>query len=96
MNMTYVYLMSICLEFCGYVSSSGITGSHSNARASQVVLVVKNPRLPMQETCVQSLGWEDPLEEGMATHSSIPAWIIPQTEEPGGLHSIGLQKVRHN
>ena len=50
----------------------------------------------MQETCVQSLGWEDPLEEGMATHSSIPAWIIPQTEEPGGLHSIGLQKVRHN
>ena len=68
--------MSICLEFCRYVSHSGISGSHGNARASQVVLVVKNPRLPMQETCVQSLGWEDPLEEGMATYSSIPAWII--------------------
>ena len=39
----------------------------------------------------QSLGWEDPLEEGMATHSSIVAWRIPWTEEPGGLQSIGLQ-----
>ena len=49
--------------------------------------MVKN-RLPMQEMQemqVQSLGWEDPLEEEMATHSSIPAWKIPQTEEPGGL-----------
>ena len=40
--------------------------------------------------------WEDPLEEGMATHSSILAWRIPWTEEPGGLHSVGLQRVRHN
>ena len=39
----------------------------------------------MQETWVQSLGWEDPLEKGIATHSSIPAWSIPWTEEPGGL-----------
>ena len=45
----------------------------------------------MQETSVQSLGWEDPLEEGMATQSSIPAWKIPWTEEPGGLQSMGLQ-----
>ena len=53
-------------------------------------------KLPaMQKTQVQSLGWEDPLEEGMATHSSILAWRIPWTEEPGGLQSIGLQKVRH-
>ena len=46
----------------------------------------------MQETWVQSLGGEDPLEEGMATHSSIPAWEIPQTEEPGGLQPIGTQR----
>ena len=45
----------------------------------------------LQETWVQSLGWEDPLEEGMATHSSILAWKIPWTEEPGGLQSIGSQ-----
>ena len=45
---------------------------------------------------VSSLGWEDPLEEGMATHSSILAWRIPWTEEPGGLQSLGLQSVRHD
>ena len=45
---------------------------------------------------VWSLGWEDPLEEEMATHSSIFAWTIPWTEEPGGLQSIGLQRVRHD
>ena len=45
---------------------------------------------------VQSLGREDPLEEGMATLSSILAWEIPWTEEPGGLQSMGLQKVRHD
>ena len=46
-----------------------------------------------QETQVQSLGWEDPLEEEMATCSSILAWEIPWTEEPGGLQSIGLQRI---
>ena len=56
---------------------------------------VKN--LPaMQDTWVQSLDQENPLEEGMATHSSILAWRIPQTEEPGGLESIGSQRVGHN
>ena len=45
---------------------------------------------------VQSLSWEDPLEEGMATHSSILAWRIPWTEEPGGLQSEGSQRVAHN
>jgi len=49
-----------------------------------------------KETWVQSLGWEDPLEEGMATHSSIIAWRISWAEEVGGLYSIGLQRVRHN
>ena len=48
----------------------------------------------MRETWVQSLGWEDPLEEGMATHSSILAWRIPWTEEPGRLQSMGSQRVR--
>ena len=46
----------------------------------------------MQETWVQSLGWEDPLEKEMAPHSSILAWRIPWTEEPGGLQSVGSQK----
>ena len=48
-----------------------------------------------QETWVQSLGWEDPLEEEIATHSSDIAWKIPWTEEPGGLQSMGSQRVRH-
>ena len=57
--------------------------------------MVKN--LPaMQETWVQSLGWEDPLEKGMATHFSILAWRIPWTEEPDGLQSMGLQGVGHD
>ena len=50
----------------------------------------------MQETRVRSLGQEDPLEEEVATHSSILAWKIPWTEEPDGLQSMGLQGVRHN
>ena len=49
-----------------------------------------------QETQVRSLGWEDPLEKKMATHSSILVWEIPWTEEPGGLHSTGLRRVRHD
>ena len=54
-------------------------------------------KLPaMQETQVQSLSWDDPLEKGMATHSSILAWRIPWTEELGRLQSIGSQRVRHN
>ena len=63
--------------------------------ASLVAQMVKN--LPVvQETWVQSLGWEDPLEKEMATHSSILAWRIPWTEEPGGLQSMGSQRVRHD
>ena len=54
-------------------------------------------RLPtMWETWIQSLGQEDPLEKEMATHSSILAWEIPGTEEPGGLQSMGSQRVRHD
>ena len=57
--------------------------------------MVKNP-LAMQETQVRSLGWEDPLEKEMASCFSMLAWRIPWTEEPGGLQSMGLQRVRHN
>ena len=48
------------------------------------------------ETLARSLGWEDPLEEEMATHSSVLAWEIPWTEEPGGLQSMGLQRAGHD
>ena len=64
-------------------------------RASLVAQTVKN--LPaMQETQVQSLGWEDPLEKEMSTHSSILAWRIPWTEGPGGLQSTGSQRDTRN
>ena len=56
---------------------------------------VKN-LLAMQDTQVQSLGWEDPLEKGVAAHSSILAWEIPWTEEPDGLQSTGSQRVRRD
>ena len=49
-----------------------------------------------QEKWVRSLGWKDPLEEGVAAHSSILAWKIPWTEEPGGLQSMGSQRVEHD
>ena len=63
--------------------------------ASLEAQLVKN--LPtMQETWIRSLGWEDPLEEGMAINSRILAWRILWTEEPGGLQSMGLQRVGHN
>ena len=64
-------------------------------RASLVVQMVRRLSA-MLETWVQSLGWEDSLEKEMATHSSILAWKIPWTEEPGGLQSMGLQRVRHD
>ena len=79
----------VCACVCGCVQS--ILGFPGGS-------VVKN--LPavqeMQETRVSSLGQEDPLEEGMATHSSILAWRIRWTEAPGGLHSMGSQRVGHH
>ena len=88
-------------RFFGYIPRSGIAGSYDNPIfsflrnlhiAPLVAQMVKN--LPaMWETWIQSLGWEDPLEESMATHSSILAWRIPWTEEPGGLQSTGLQRI---
>ena len=64
-------------------------------QASLVAQTIKN--LPaMQEMQVRSLGQKDPLEKGMATHSSVLAWRFPWTEEPGGLQSMELQRVGHN
>ena len=64
-------------------------------QASLVAQMVKNVPA-VQETQVQSLGWEDPLEKEMARQSSILAWEIPWTEEPGGLRSMGSQRVGHD
>ena len=64
-------------------------------KAYLVAQLVKN--LPtLQETSVQSLGWADLLKKGIATHSRILAWKIPETEEPGRLQFIGLQRVGHD
>ena len=81
--------LEVGLDFSGPLKSS------QDKRASMVAQMVKN--LPaMQETRVQSLSWGDPLEEGMATHSSILAWRSQWTEEPDGLQSIGSQRVGHD
>ena len=66
-----------------------------SAKVSLVAQMVKN-LLAMQETQVQFLGQEDPLEKRMTTHSSILTWRIPWTEEPGGLQSMGSQRVTYD
>ena len=74
------------------ILSSLLLFTYKKERASLVAQRIK--RLPsMQETWVRSLGWENPLEKEMATYSSILAWRIPWTEEPGRLQSTGLQRV---
>ena len=79
----------------GRSAGEGISYPLQYSWASLVAQLVKN--LPaIWETWLQSLGWEDPLEEGKATHSSILAWRIPRTEEPGRLQSMGSQRVRHD
>jgi len=67
----------------------------SSLWASLVAQTVKN-RPAMQETWVQSVGWADPLEKGMAIHSSVLAWRIPWSEEPDRLQSMGSQRVGHD
>ena len=64
--------------------------------AASLVAQMAKSLVVMQETWVQSLGLEDPLEKEMATHSSTLAWKTPWTEEPGKLQSMGSQRVRHN
>ena len=91
-------MLIFCFIFLSFLFCTGVPVSISSVRgilwariASLVAQTVKN--LPaMQETWVRSLGGEDPLETGMATHSSILAWRIPWTEEPGGLQSIGSHR----
>ena len=77
-----------------WVHMNWISHSIFSFGASLAAQMVNNPPA-MQETRVQSLSWEDPLEEGMATHSSILAWRIPWTEEPGELQSMVLLRVGH-
>ena len=88
--------MKICAcNFQIKMKKSRIWAQLITVRASLVAQSVKN--LPVvQETQVQFLGWEDPLEKEMATHSSILAWKISWTEEPDGLQSRGLQRVEHD
>ena len=82
-------MLAALSQLSGFVDYQSVLG------ASLVAQSVKN--LPaMQETHVQSLGWEDPLEKKMATHSSSLAWRIPWTEEPGGLQSMESQRVKHD
>ena len=81
------FFFPLCLFSCLFKQKQ-----KTNLRVAQMV---KN--LPaMQESWVQSLGWEDPLEKGMVTYFSILAWRIPWTKEPGGLQSIGTQIVGHD
>ena len=69
--------------------------TYNNLQVSHVAQLVKN--LPaVQETWVRSLGWEDPLEKEMETHSSILVWKISWTEEPGGLQSMGSRRIGHD
>ena len=92
----------LVLDVCTFLDGShylvytrNLSFSKYNKWASQVAQSVKT--LPaMQETWAQFLGREDPLEKDMATHSSILAWRIPWTEEPGRLQSAGLQRVRRD
>ena len=86
----------------GVLGKDSQAGSHLTLRTeyswlgiSLVAQTVKNSPAK-RETWVQPSGWEDPLEKGTATHSSILAWRIPWTEEPGRLQSMGLQRVRHD
>ena len=75
----------VLLHFNRGIISSGFLGGSDDKESAAI-----------QETWVRSLGWEDPLEEGMATHSSILAWRIPWAEEFRGLQSMGSQRVRHD
>ena len=79
----------------GRSSGEGIGYSRQHSWASLVTQAVKYPPA-MRETWVRSLRWKDTLEKGIAPHSSILAWRIPRTEEPGKPQSMGLQRIRHD
>ena len=81
--------VSFGIIFSEYMPSSGIAESYDSSKDFPVDSDNSLPTI--WETQIQSLGWEDPLEKGMTTHSNILAWRIPGTEEPGGLQSVGSQ-----
>ena len=85
----------VFLIFFSFLTGSRIAVSYVTSWAFLVAQMVKYLSA-MQETQVRSLGREDPLEKGMAAHSSILAWEIPWTAEPGGLQSTGSQRVGHD
>ena len=86
----------LCLpSLCFFICKMGLVRALHSPGAPLVAQMVKNPPA-MWETRVQSLGGEDPLKKGTATHSSILAWRIPWPEEPGGLQCMGSQRVRHD
>ena len=92
MELTKIYKPSFLCIFLFYQGTHWVLENGTWLISGMVAQSVKN--LPaMQETGLQSLGWEGHLEEGMATHSSILTWRIPWTEEAGGLHSIGSKRV---
>ena len=93
MSIVLPYFLGLC--FLVQTASQFLRSKNRLHWASLVAQTVKN--LPaIWETWVRSLGWKDPLEKGMATHSSILAWRIQWTQEPGGLQSMGSQRVRHD
>ena len=87
--------MYVCVDKIPIYSGSSLTSLEWPLRASLVVQLVKSLSA-MRETCVQSLGWEDPLEKEMTIHSSTLAWKIPWTEERGRLQYTGSQRVGHD
>ena len=93
--MTDMNNLNLYSHICLIPKINKSTGHRGSLRASPVAQSLKN--LPaVQETWVRSLGWEEPLEKEMATYSSILAWKISWTEEPGGLQSMGSQRARHD
>ena len=89
----FFWLSQLCIFKLAQLTS--VNSVYWRVRASPVAQTVKNPPA-MWDTWVQSLDWEDPLEEGMETHSSILAWRIPMDREAWWASSMGSQRVRHN
>ena len=88
-----MYSVILTRQFSGYRAFSELPYRQKGVFSSYPSGSDDKESASMQETQVQSLGWEDPQEEGMATHSSILAWRISWTEETGGLQSMGSQRV---
>ena len=89
MSFNFMAAVTICSDFCLFQHKIGTELGHLVAQRLKHLP-------PMQETRVQSLGQEDPLEKEMATHSSVLTWRIPGMEKPGGLKSTGLLRVGHD